>query len=123
MAAACQERRRQEDCRACRCRARERPGSCRMTEIPVEILQLPHGAGRPLPHYQTKDAAGCDLAAAVEEANPLVLPPGGRALVPTGIAIALRSGFEAQIRPRSGLAVKFGVTVLNSPGTIDADYR
>ena len=94
-----------------------------MIEIPVEILRLPHGAGLPLPHYQTEDAAGCDLAAAVEEENPLVLPPGGRALVPTGIAIALRSGFEAQIRPRSGLAVKFGVTVLNSPGTIDADYR
>jgi dUTP pyrophosphatase len=94
-----------------------------MIEIPVEILRLPHGTGLPLPVYQTKDAAGCDLAAAIAEENPLVLPPGGRALVPTGIAIALRSGFEAQIRPRSGLAVKFGVTVLNSPGTIDADYR
>jgi dUTP pyrophosphatase len=94
-----------------------------MTEIPVEILRLPHGAGLPLPHYQTKDAAGCDLAAAVEEGNPLVLPPGGRALVPTGIAIALLPGFEAQVRPRSGLAVRFGVTVLNAPGTIDADYR
>jgi dUTP pyrophosphatase len=94
-----------------------------MTEIPVEIRRLPHGAGLPLPHYQTQDAAGCDLCAAIEETAPLVLPPGGRALVPTGIAIALRSGFEAQVRPRSGLAVKFGVTVLNAPGTIDADYR
>jgi dUTP pyrophosphatase len=94
-----------------------------MTETPVEIQRLPHGAGLPLPHYQTKDAAGCDLCAAIEDASPLVLPPGGRALVPTGIAIALRAGFEAQVRPRSGLAVKFGVTVLNSPGTIDADYR
>jgi dUTP pyrophosphatase len=94
-----------------------------MTEIPVEILRLPHGAGLPLPHYQTEDAAGCDLAAAVAEDQPVVLPPGGRALVPTGIAIALRAGFEAQVRPRSGLAVKFGVTVLNAPGTIDADYR
>jgi dUTP pyrophosphatase len=94
-----------------------------MTEIPVEIRRMPHGAGLPLPHYQTQDAAGCDLCAAIEETAPLVLPPGGRALVPTGIAIALRSGFEAQVRPRSGLAVKFGVTVLNAPGTIDADYR
>ena len=94
-----------------------------MTETPVEIQRLPHGAGLPLPHYQTKDAAGCDLAAAIPEDQPTVLPPGGRALVPTGIAIALRPGFEAQVRPRSGLAVKFGVTVLNAPGTIDADYR
>ncbi len=94
-----------------------------MNDVPVEILLLPHGAGLPLPTYQTKDAAGCDLAAAVAEDAPLILPPGGRALVPTGIAIALRSGFEAQVRPRSGLAVKFGVTVLNAPGTIDADYR
>jgi dUTP pyrophosphatase len=94
-----------------------------MNEVPVEILRLPHGAGLPLPDYQTADAAGCDLLAAVPEDAPMILPPGGRALVPTAIAIALPSGFEAQVRPRSGLAVKFGVTVLNAPGTVDADYR
>jgi dUTP pyrophosphatase len=77
----------------------------------------------PLPQYQTALAAGLDLMAAVPDDAPLDIPPGGRALVPTGIAIALPEGFEAQVRPRSGLAVRHGVTVLNSPGTIDADYR
>jgi dUTP pyrophosphatase len=82
---------------------------------------LPHGRDLPLPAYATAGAAGCDLHAAVEA--PLEIPPGGRALVPTGIAIALPEGTEAQVRPRSGLALRHGVTCLNSPGTIDADYR
>ena len=92
-----------------------------MTTLAVSVHILPHGVGLPLPAYATAGSAGADLAAAVAE--PLVLPPGGRALVPTGIALALPEGFEAQVRPRSGLALKHGVTVLNSPGTIDADYR
>jgi dUTP pyrophosphatase len=87
----------------------------------VRITRLPHGAGLPLPSAKTPDSAGLDLAAAVGEA--VVLPPGGRALIPTGFAIALPPGHEAQVRPRSGLAVEHGVTVLNAPGTIDADYR
>jgi dUTP pyrophosphatase len=91
--------------------------------IRVDITQLPHGEGLPLPAYQSAHAAGLDLLAAVAETAPLVLAPGRRALVPTGLAIALPQGFEAQVRPRSGLAAKHGVTVLNSPGTIDADYR
>jgi dUTP pyrophosphatase len=89
----------------------------------VEIRQLPHGDGLALPAYQSADAAGLDLLAAVPEDAPLVLAPGKHALVPTGLSIALPSGFEAQVRPRSGLAAKHGVTVLNSPGTVDADYR
>lgn len=92
-----------------------------MTAISVPITRLPHGAHLSLPAYATGDAAGMDLLAAVE--SPLDLAPGARALVPTGIAIALPSGYEAQVRPRSGLAAKNGVTVLNSPGTVDADYR
>jgi dUTP pyrophosphatase len=91
--------------------------------IRVDIRQLPHGAGLPLPAYQSAHAAGLDLLAAVPEAAPLVLAPGKHMLVPTGLAIALPDGFEAQVRPRSGLAAKHRVTVLNSPGTIDADYR
>jgi dUTP pyrophosphatase len=87
----------------------------------VRIRRLPHGADLPLPAYQSAGAAGLDLLAAVDA--PLTLPPGGRALVPTGIAIALPEGFEAQVRPRSGLAARHGVTVLNAPGTVDADYR
>jgi dUTP pyrophosphatase len=92
-----------------------------MTALDVAVLVLPHGAGLPLPRYATAGSAGVDLAAAV--ATTLTLPPGGRALVPTGIALALPAGFEAQVRPRSGLALAHGVTVLNSPGTIDSDYR
>ena len=91
--------------------------------IRVNIRQLPHAEGLPLPAYQTAHAAGLDLLAAVPESAPLALAPGKHALVPTGLAIALPEGFEAQVRPRSGLAAKHGVTVLNSPGTIDADYR
>jgi dUTP pyrophosphatase len=91
--------------------------------VVVRIQRLPHSEGLELPAYATRHAAGLDLRAAVPEDAPLTLPPGGRALVPTGLAIALPEGFEAQVRPRSGLALKFGVTCLNSPGTIDADYR
>jgi dUTP pyrophosphatase len=91
--------------------------------IQVNIRQLPHAEGLPLPAYQTAHAAGLDLLAAVPESAPLALAPGKHAMVPTGLAIALPEGFEAQVRPRSGLAAKHGVTVLNSPGTIDADYR
>ena len=91
--------------------------------VKVEVLQLPHGAGLALPAYQTAHAAGLDLLAAVPDDAPAVLEPGKCAMVPTGLSIALPEGFEAQVRPRSGLAAKHGVTVLNSPGTIDADYR
>ena len=91
--------------------------------VKVDIRQLPHGEGLALPAYQSADAAGLDLLAAVPEGTPLILAPGKYAMVPTGLAIALPPGFEAQVRPRSGLAAKHGVTVLNSPGTIDADYR
>jgi dUTP pyrophosphatase len=87
----------------------------------VQITRLPHGKDLPLPAYQSELAAGMDLLAAVAE--PVTLAPGKRALIPTGIAIALPAGYEAQVRPRSGLAAKHGVTVLNTPGTIDADYR
>jgi dUTP pyrophosphatase len=84
-------------------------------------MRLPHGVDLPLPEYASAHAAGMDLLAAVDE--PLTLRPGERALIPTGLAIALPDGYEAQVRPRSGLALKHGVTLLNSPGTIDADYR
>jgi len=87
----------------------------------ITVLRLPNGAGLPLPAARTFGSAGLDLSAAVE--MPLVIPPGGRALVPTGFAIALPAGHEGQVRPRSGLAIEHGVTVLNAPGTIDADYR
>jgi dUTP pyrophosphatase len=91
--------------------------------VRVEIKLLPHGEGLALPAYQTAHAAGLDLVAAVADDAPLVLQPGTRALVPTGLTIALPEGFEAQVRPRSGLAAKHGITVLNAPGTVDADYR
>jgi dUTP pyrophosphatase len=91
--------------------------------VKVDIRQLPHAEGLALPAYQSADAAGLDLLAAVADDAPLVLAPGKHATVPTGLAIALPPGFEAQVRPRSGLAARHGVTVLNSPGTIDADYR
>ncbi len=87
----------------------------------LRVLRLPNGAGLPLPAAKTADSAGLDLCAAVDA--PMTLAPGARALVPTGFAIALPAGHEGQVRPRSGLAVEHGVTVLNSPGTIDADYR
>jgi dUTP pyrophosphatase len=87
----------------------------------ISVRRLPHNADLPLPAYETPLSAGMDLRAAVTE--PLTLAPGARALVPTGLAMALPAGFEAQIRPRSGLALKHGVTCLNTPGTIDADYR
>lgn len=89
----------------------------------VPIVRLPHGEGLPLPAYETVQAAGMDLRAAVPEEEPLTLRPGSRFPVPTGLAFALPPGFEGQVRPRSGLAFKHGVTCLNSPGTIDADYR
>jgi dUTP pyrophosphatase len=91
--------------------------------IKVDIKQLPHADGLPLPAYQSADAAGMDLLAAVPAETPLILPPGKYAVVPSGLTIALPPGFEAQVRPRSGLAAKHGITVLNSPGTVDADYR
>ncbi|MGL4262429.1 MAG: dUTP diphosphatase [Afipia sp.] len=91
--------------------------------ITVEVQRLPHAEGLALPAYQTAHAAGLDLLAAVPEDKPLTMQPGQRALVPTGLMIAVPPGHEAQVRPRSGLAFKHGVTVLNSPGTVDADYR
>lgn len=91
----------------------------------IELLfkRLGHAQGLPLPSYQTASAAGLDLVAAIGRNARLVLEPGGRDLVPTGFAMQLPEGYEAQIRPRSGLALKYGVTVLNAPGTIDSDYR
>jgi dUTP pyrophosphatase len=89
--------------------------------ITVAVTRLPHAQDLPLPAYATADSAGLDLMAAIDA--PMQLAPGARAMVPTGLAIALPAGFEAQVRPRSGLAAKNGVTVLNSPGTVDADYR
>lgn len=89
----------------------------------IPITRLPHNADLPLPAYETALAAGMDLRAAVGEDEPLVLRPGARAAVPTGLAFALPAGFEGQVRPRSGLALKAGVTCLNTPGTVDADYR
>ena len=91
--------------------------------IDVRIVRLPHGADLPLPAYQSALAAGLDLVAAVAADKPIEIGPGERALIPCGIALALPQGYEAQVRPRSGLALRHGVTVLNSPGTIDADYR
>ncbi|NDY41910.1 dUTP diphosphatase [Dissulfurirhabdus thermomarina] len=89
--------------------------------VSVRVTRLPHARDLPLPRYMTAQAAGMDLAAAVEA--PVRIEPGGLALVPTGIAVALPPGYEFQIRPRSGLAIRRGVTVVNAPGTIDADYR
>lgn len=94
-----------------------------MDRIEVEVMRLPHGADLPLPTYQSAAAAGLDLLAAVPAGQPVTIAPGRYAMVPTGIALALPPGTEGQVRPRSGLAAKYGVTVLNSPGTIDADYR
>ena len=94
-----------------------------MTDIDVRIQRLPHGNDLPLPSYQSAHAAGLDLLAALQADAPLTIAPSARALVPTGIAMALPINFEAQVRPRSGLAMRHGLTVLNTPGTIDADYR
>jgi dUTP pyrophosphatase len=91
--------------------------------VEVRVVRLPHAADLPLPAYQSALAAGLDLVAAVPDDSPVAIPPSGRAVIPTGIAIALPPGHEGQIRPRSGLAGRHGVTVLNAPGTIDADYR
>lgn len=94
-----------------------------MTSIEVRLLRLPHSDGLPLPRYQSAHASGLDLLAAVPANAPVVIARGQRALIPTGIALALPPGIEGQIRPRSGLALNHGITVLNAPGTIDADYR
>ena len=94
-----------------------------MSGIDIRLMRFAHGQGLPLPAYQSEHAAGLDLLAAVSSAGSITIAPGARALVPTGLAIALPEGYEAQVRPRSGLAARDGLTVLNSPGTIDADYR
>jgi dUTP pyrophosphatase len=94
-----------------------------MKSVRIKVMRLPHGANLPLPAYQSADAAGLDLMAAVAADAPVTIAPSARALIPTGIAIALPRGNEGQIRPRSGLAARHGITVLNSPGTIDSDYR
>ncbi|UJW84484.1 dUTP diphosphatase [Devosia sp. SL43] len=93
------------------------------SSVSVELIWLPHGQGLPLPRQQTSGAAGLDLAAAIGAGEAISILPGDYAKIPTGLAIALPDGFEAQVRPRSGLAARHGVTVLNSPGTVDADYR
>ena len=92
-------------------------------KVQLRMLRLPHGEGLPLPDYQTENSAGFDLVAAVGEDKPIMLRAGACGAVPTGLVFELPPGFEAQVRPRSGLALKHRVTVLNSPGTIDADYR
>jgi dUTP pyrophosphatase len=94
-----------------------------VTAVEVRVVRLPHAAGLPLPAYQSVHAAGFDLAAAVEAGAGVVIAPGARAAIPTGLVIALPPGHEGQVRPRSGLAAAHGLTVLNAPGTIDADYR
>lgn len=92
-----------------------------MEIVTIDVIRLPHMDGIDLPKFETDQAAGADLRAATDE--PVILEPGERALIPTGFCMALPAGYEAQVRPRSGLALKHGITVLNSPGTIDADYR
>lgn len=92
-------------------------------KVPLKIVRLAHGADLPLPSYQTAGAAGLDLVAALADGKPVMLKPGERALIPTGLCLEIPHGFEAQVRPRSGLALKNGLTVLNTPGTIDSDYR
>jgi dUTP pyrophosphatase len=94
-----------------------------MKSVKVKIMRLPHGAGLPLPAYQSAGAAGLDLMAAVPADAPVTIAPGGRAQIPTGLAIALPKMTEGQVRPRSGLAARHGLTVLNTPGTVDSDYR
>ena len=94
-----------------------------MKKIDVQVKRLPHAADLPLPAYQSELAAGLDLLAAVPHDSPVVLAPGERAMVPTGLCMALPPGTEGQVRPRSGLAARYGITVLNAPGTVDADFR
>ena len=94
-----------------------------MSDVDVGVMRLPHGAGLPLPAYQSEHAAGLDLLAAVPDSAPIVIAPNRWAAIPTGLVLAVPDGHEAQVRPRSGLAARHGVTVLNAPGTIDADYR
>jgi dUTP pyrophosphatase len=94
-----------------------------MREVEVQVLRLPHAADLPLPCYQSASAAGLDLLAAVPAGPPVIIAPGHWVAIPTGIALALPPGTEGQIRPRSGLAARHGLTILNAPGTIDADYR
>lgn len=94
-----------------------------MKQIPVSVCPLPHFEGLELPAYETTGSAGMDVRAAVPEGEPLVLEPGARAMVPTGLSMAIAQGYEIQVRPRSGLAAKHGLTCLNTPGTIDSDYR
>ena len=94
-----------------------------MAVLKVAVKRLPHGEGLPLPARETDGAAGMDLLAAVEEDSPLGLSPGERRLIPTGLILELPPGYEGQVRPRSGLAFRHGITVLNAPGTVDADYR
>jgi dUTP pyrophosphatase len=91
--------------------------------VEIAVTRLPHGEGLPLPAYETAHAAGMDLRAAVPQDEPLTLHPGDRHAVPTGLSMAIPPGYEGQVRPRSGLALRSGVTCLNSPGTVDADYR
>jgi dUTP pyrophosphatase len=92
-----------------------------MKTVSINVTRLPHMDGIDLPKFETAQAAGADLRAAIDA--PIILAPGARQLIPTGFCMALPAGYEAQVRPRSGLALKHGITVLNSPGTIDADYR
>jgi dUTP pyrophosphatase len=94
-----------------------------MSTVTVQVCPLPHFEGLELPAYETSGSAGIDVRAAVAEGEPMVLAPGARALVPTGLSVAIPEGYEIQVRPRSGLAAKHGVTCLNTPGTIDSDYR
>ncbi|MHA7899293.1 MAG: dUTP diphosphatase [Henriciella sp.] len=94
-----------------------------MTDVTVAVRPLPHFEGLELPAYETLGAAGMDVRAAVPEKDPLVLNPGEKTMVPTGLSVAIPQGYEIQMRPRSGLAAKHGITCLNSPGTIDSDYR
>jgi len=91
--------------------------------ITLALRRLPHGEGLPLPAYETEGAAGMDLRAAVPEEAPVTLQPGARQMIPTGLSMAIPEGYEVQVRPRSGLAAKHGLTCLNSPGTVDSDYR
>ncbi|AXE65672.1 deoxyuridine 5'-triphosphate nucleotidohydrolase [Hyphomonas sp. CACIAM 19H1] len=94
-----------------------------MTDVTVQVLPLPHFAGLDLPAYETAGSAGMDVRAAVPDREPMVLAPSQRAMVPTGLSVAIPEGYEIQVRPRSGLAAKHGLTCLNTPGTIDSDYR